>query len=192
MTNVFAIRQGETPWSLSRQHTGFTDVPLSESGRRMAGRLQPLLAKEKFSRVLVSPLQRTRQTCSLAGLGAEAVIEPDLREWNYGEYEGLTPQQIHGMRPGWMIFRDGCPGGESPEEIAVRVDRVIDRVRGCDGDVALFSHGHLLRVLAARWIGLSASGGQHFLLGTGTLCVLGYYRDVPAVKVWNGPIAIEG
>ena len=192
MTNVFAIRHGETPWSLSRQHTGFTDVPLSESGRRMAGRLQPLLAKEKFSRVLVSPLQRTRQTCSLAGLGAEAVIEPDLREWNYGEYEGLTPQQIHGMRPGWMIFRDGCPGGESPEEIAVRVDRVIDRVRGCDGDVALFSHGHLLRVLAARWIGLSASGGQHFLLGAGTLCVLGYYRDVPAVKVWNGPIAIEG
>jgi len=192
MTNVFAIRHGETPWSLSRQHTGFTDVPLSESGRRMAGRLQPLLAKEKFSRVFVSPLQRTRQTCSLAGLGAEAVIEPDLREWNYGEYEGLTPQQIHGMRPGWMIFRDGCPGGESPEEIAVRVDRVIDRVRGCDGDVALFSHGHLLRVLAARWIGLSASGGQHFLLGTGTLCVLGYYRDVPAVKVWNGPIAIEG
>ena len=158
----------------------------------MAGRLRPLLAKEKFSHVLVSPLQRTRQTCSLAGLGAEAVIEPDLREWNYGEYEGLTPQQIHDMRPGWMIFRDGCPGGESPEEIAVRVDRVIDRVRGYDGNVALFSHGHLLRVLAARWIGLSAFGGQHFLLGTGTLCVLGYYRDAPAVKIWNGAIAIEG
>ena len=192
MTSVFAIRHGETAWSLSRQHTGVTDIRLSDGGRRMAERLRPLLAKERFSRVLVSPLQRTRETCSLAELDAEAVIEPDLREWHYGEYEGMTPQQIHDMRPGWMIFRDGCPGGESPEEVGVRVDRVIDRVRRCDGNVALFSHGHVLRVLAARWIGLSASGGQHFLLGTGTLCVLGYYRDAPAVKIWNGPIAIEG
>jgi broad specificity phosphatase PhoE len=152
------------------------------------------LARESFECVLVSPLQRTRETSSLAGVGAEAIVEPDLSEWNYGEYEGLTPQQIHDMRPGWMIFRDGCPGGESPEQIGVRIDRVIERARRCDGNVALFSHGHLLhghllRALAARWIGLSATGGQHFLLGTGALCVLGYYRDEPAVKIWNGPIA---
>ena len=190
MTNVFAIRHGETAWSLSRQHTGVTDIPLTDAGRHLAETLRPWLAREKFARVLVSPLQRTRETCSLAGLGAEAVVEPDLSEWNYGEYEGLTPQQINNMRRGWMIFRDGCPGGESPEQVGVRVDRVIDRVRQCDGNIALFSHGHLLRVLAARWIGLSATDGQHFLLGTGTLCVLGYYRDVPAVKIWNGPIAV--
>jgi broad specificity phosphatase PhoE len=170
VTNVFAIRHGETAWSISRQHTGVTDIPLTDTGRRLAQGLRPLLARERFDCVLVSPLQRTRET----------------------EYEGLTPQQIRDMRPGWMIFRDGCPRGESPEQIGVRVDRVIDRARRCDGNVALFSHGHLLRVLAARWIGLSATGGQYFLLGTGTLCVLGYYRDVPAVKIWNGPIATCG
>jgi broad specificity phosphatase PhoE len=194
VTNVFAMRHGETAWSISRQHTGVTDIQLTDAGRRLSEGLPPLLAREGFECVLVSPLQRTRETSSLAGLGAEAIVEPDLSEWNYGEYEGLTPQQIHDMRPGWMIFRDGCPGGESPEQIGARVDRVIERARRCDGNVALFSHrhllhGHLLRVLAARWIGLSARGGQHFLLGTGTLCVLGYYRDEPAVKIWNGPIA---
>ena len=190
MTDVFAIRHGETAWSISRQHTGVTDIPLTDAGRLLAERLQPLLARERFTRVLVSPLHRTHETCSLAGLGGEAIVEPDLSEWNYGDYEGLTPQQIQDMRPGWMIFGDGCPGGESPEQVGARVDRVISRARDCHGNVALFSHGHLLRVLAARWIGLSARDGQHFLLGTGTLCVLGYYRDVPAVKIWNGPIAI--
>ena len=186
--NVFTIRHGETAWSLSGQHTGTTDIPLTDNGRRLAERLRPVLAKQRFALVLASPLQRARETCDLAGLGDRAVTDPDLVEWNYGEYEGLTPKQIHHARPGWLIFRDGCPGGETPEQVGARVDRVIARARAAEGDVALFAHGHVLRVLVARWIGLPAGSGQHFLLDTGTLCVLGYYRDVPAVKVWNGPI----
>jgi broad specificity phosphatase PhoE len=187
--NVFAIRHGETAWSLSGQHTGTTDIPLTENGRRLAERMRPALAGKAFALVLCSPMQRARDTCGLAGFGAAAVTEPDLVEWNYGQYEGLTPQQIHEGAPGWLIFRDGCPGGESPEQVGARVDRVIARARAANGDVALFAHGHVLRVLAARWIGLPASAGQHFLLDTGTLCVLGFYRDVPAVRVWNGPLA---
>ncbi len=186
--NVFAIRHGETAWSLSGQHTGTTDIPLTDNGRRLAHRIRPVLAKGAFALVLCSPLQRARETCDLAGLGDTAVIEPDLVEWNYGVYEGLTPRQIHQTAPGWLIFRDGCPDGEAPEQVAARVDRVIARARAAEGDVALFAHGHVLRVLAARWIGLPAGSGQHFLLDTGTLCVLGYYRNIPAVKVWNGPL----
>jgi probable phosphoglycerate mutase len=147
-----------------------------------------VLAKEVFAAVLCSPMQRARETCDLVGLGNRAVIDCDLVEWNYGEYEGLTPRQIHEKVPGWLIFRDGCPGGEMPEQVGARVDRVIARARAVEGEVALFAHGHVLRVLAARWIGLPAGGGQHFLLDTGTLCVLGYYREIPAVKVWNGPL----
>jgi broad specificity phosphatase PhoE len=186
--NVFAIRHGETAWSLSGQHTGTTDIPLTDKGRRLAERLRPVLAKETFARVFVSPMQRARQTCELAGLGTAAVINPDLIEWNYGEYEGLTPKQIDEKAPGWLIFRDGCPGGESPEQIGARVDRVVARARAVEGDVALFAHGHVLRVFVARWIGLAADAGQHFLLDTGTLCMLGYYREIPAVKIWNGPL----
>jgi probable phosphoglycerate mutase len=186
--NVFAIRHGETAWSLSGQHTGTTDIPLTDNGRRLAERMRPVLAKEEFALVLCSPMQRARETCELAGLGNKAAIDHDLAEWDYGEYEGQTPRQIHESAPGWLIFRDGCPGGESPAQVGARADRVIARARAVDGDVALFAHGHVLRVLAARWIGLSAGSGQHFLLDTGTLCVLGYYRDIPAVKVWNGPL----
>ena len=186
--NLFAIRHGETAWSLSGRHTGTTDIPLTDNGRRLAARIRPVLAKETFSLVLVSPMRRARETCELAGLGAEAVVEPDLVEWNYGEYEGLTPRQIDKVAPGWLIFRDGCPGGETPEEVGARADRVITRVRAIEGDTALVAHGHVLRVLAARWLGLPASGAQHFLLSTGTLSVLGYYHDIPAVKVWNGPL----
>ena len=186
--NVFAIRHGETAWSLSGRHTGATDIPLTENGRRLAGRLRPALARETFGLVLVSPMQRARQTCELAGLGTAAVIDADLVEWNYGEYEGLTPKQIDEKAPGWLIFRDGCPGGESPAQVGARVDRVMARARAVDGDVALFAHGHVLRVLVARWIGLAAAAGQHFLLDTGTLCVLGYYSAIPAVKIWNGPL----
>jgi broad specificity phosphatase PhoE len=186
--NVFAIRHGETAWSLSGQHTGTTDIPLTDNGRHLAEQLRPGLARETFDLVLVSPLQRARETCALAGLGDAAVIDRDLMEWNYGDYEGLTPKQIHDVQPGWLIFRDGCPGGEMPDQVGVRVDRVIARARAAAGDVALFAHGHVLRVLAARWIGLPAGGGQHFLLDTGTLSVLGYYRDIPALKVWNGPL----
>jgi broad specificity phosphatase PhoE len=186
--NVFAIRHGETAWSLSGQHTGATDIPLTDNGRRLAERMQPVLARETFALVLCSPMQRARETCELAGLGETVLIDPDLVEWNYGEYEGLTPRQIRESAPGWLIFRDGCPGGEAPEQVAERVDRVIARARAVDGDVALFAHGHVLRVLGARWIGLPAGAGQHFLLDTGTRCVLGYYRDIPAVKIWNGPL----
>src|SRR6478672_12802618 len=139
-------------------------------------------------RRLRCPMQRARETCELAGLGDKAVIDPDLVEWNYGEYEGLTPKQIEEKAPGWLIFRDGCPGGEAPEHVGARVDRVIARSRAVEGDTALFAHGHLLRVFVARWIGLPPGGGQHFLLNTGTLCVLGYYRKIPAVRIWNGPL----
>jgi broad specificity phosphatase PhoE len=187
--DVFAIRHGETAWSLTGQHTGTTDIPLTENGRRVAERLRPVLAKESFALVLVSPLQRARETCERAGLGAAAVIEPDLREWNYGEYEGLTTERIHEDAPGWLLFRDGCPAGESPEQVGARADRVIERARSAGGAVALFAHGHILRVLAARWIGSPACAGQHFLLDTGTLCVLAHYRESPAIKIWNGPLA---
>jgi broad specificity phosphatase PhoE len=189
--NVFAIRHGETAWSRSGQHTGTTDIPLTDNGRRLAERMRPVLGTTAFGLVLCSPLQRARETCELAGLGEQAVIDPDLVEWNYGEYEGLTPKQIQAMVPGWRIFRDGCPGGEAPEQVSARVDRVIARSRAVAGNTALFAHGHLLRVFAARWIGLPPSGGQHFLLNTGTLCVLGYYHEIPAVRIWNGPLLDE-
>jgi probable phosphoglycerate mutase len=184
---VFLVRHGETEWSLSAQHTGITDIPLTEDGRRDAKRLKPVLCQTRFSLVLSSPLQRARTTCQLSGLGDRMQIDPDLIEWNYGEYEGLTPEQIHRSAPDWMIFSDGCPGGESPEQIGARVDRVIDRVRAVAGHVALFAHGHVSRVFAARWLGLPPTHGCHFLLDTSTLNILSYYRGLPAVKCWNAP-----
>ena len=182
---VYLIRHGETEWSLSGQHTGITDIPLTENGQKVAKLLQPVLAKETFALVLTSPLQRARKTCELAGLGARAQVDRDLMEWNYGEYEGLTPKQIHAQRPEWVLFNDGCPGGEGPEEVGVRVDRVIARVRAVKGHIALFAHGHIFRVFAARWLGLPARAGCHFLLDTATLNILSYYRGIPAVKRWN-------
>jgi probable phosphoglycerate mutase len=187
---VCLIRHGETEWSLSGQHTGVTDIPLTENGRKVAKLLAPVLAKESFALVLTSPLWRARETCELAGLGERAEIDHDLIEWNYGEYEGLTPKQIHGRAPGWMLFSDGCPGGEAPEQVGARVDRVITRARAVDGHVALFAHGHIFRVFAARWLGLPANAGCHFLLDTATLSVLSYYRGIPAVKRWNAPLVI--
>ena len=151
--DVFVIRHGEAAWSVSGRHTSTTDLPLTDNGRRIAERLRPVLAREGFARVFVSPMRRARETCELAGLGNAAAIDPELAEWSYGEYEGLTPEQIHEKAPDWLIFRDGCPGGETPEQVNARVDRVIARVRAVDGDVALFAHGHVLRVLVARWIG---------------------------------------
>ena len=183
--NVFLIRHGETVWSLGGRHTGTTDIPLTDNGRRLAERLKPILARHTFRLALCSPMLRARETCELAGFGDAAVTEADLVEWNYGEYEGLTTTQIREVAPGWLIFRDGCPAGETPEQVAARVDRVIARSRAIDGDVVLFAHGHVLRVLAARWIGLSALGGQHFMLRTGAVSVLGFYREIPAVRVWN-------
>ncbi|HTN43215.1 MAG TPA: histidine phosphatase family protein [Nitrospiria bacterium] len=183
--HVYLIRHGETEWSLSGQHTGITDIPLTENGRNVARLLKPVLDKESFARVFSSPLRRARETCDLAGFGERAEIDRDLMEWNYGEYEGLTPKQIHTKAPGWMIFSDGCPGGEGPEQVGARADRVIGRVRAVEGNVALFAHGHIFRVFAARWLGLPAAAGRHFLLDTATLNILGYYRDIPAVKRWN-------
>jgi len=182
---VHLIRHGETEWSVSLQHTGVTDIPLTANGRRLARQLKPVLSKGAFAVVLTSPLQRARETCELAGLGGRAEIDRDLMEWDYGDYEGLTPKQIHERAPGWMIFRDGCPGGERPEQVGARVDRVIARVRAAGGDVALFAHGHVFRVFAARWLGLPAGGGRFFLLDTATLNILSYYRGVPAIKRWN-------
>ena len=189
--SVFAIRHGETAWSLSGRHTGTTDIPLTGNGRRLAERMRPVLATTAFSLVFCSPMQRARETCELVGLGDRAIIDSDLVEWNCGKYEGPMPMQIDEVAPGWLIFRDGCPGGEAPEQVGARVDRVIARSRAVAGDTALFAHGHFLRVFAARWIGLPASGGQDFLLNTGTLCVLGYYGEIPAVRIWNRPLLDE-
>jgi broad specificity phosphatase PhoE len=185
---VYLVRHGETEWSLSGQHTGMTDIPLTENGRRTATRLARAVRTESFSLVLASPLLRARVTCELAGLGEYAESDRDLMEWDYGEYEGLTPTQIEAKAPGWILFTDGCPGGESPEEVGVRVDRVIARVRAAQGHVALFAHGHVFRVLAARWLGLPVAAGSHFLLGTATTSILTYYRGIPAIKEWNAPV----
>jgi probable phosphoglycerate mutase len=190
LQQVFLVRHGETEWSLSGQHTGTTDIPLTEHGRQVARQLRPILARESFAMVLTSPLQRARETCRLAGLEDGAKIEPDLVEWNYGRYEGLTPEQIHKTAPGWLLFRDGCPGGEQPEHIGARVDRVIATVRAIEGNIVLFAHGHVLRVLAARWLTLPPSAGQHFLLDTATTNILSYYRDVPAIRRWNAPVQL--
>jgi broad specificity phosphatase PhoE len=185
---LYLIRHGETEWSLNGRHTGTTDIPLTENGRRVAKLLAAALAKEKFALVLTSPLKRARETCELAGFGGRAEIDRDLMEWNYGAYEGLAPEEIHAQAPGWIIFTDGCPGGETPEQVGTRVDRVIAKVRAVEGDAALFAHGHLFRVFAARWLALSAAAGSHFLLDTATLNILSYYRGTPAVKRWNAPL----
>jgi broad specificity phosphatase PhoE len=188
---VLLVRHGETEWSLNGRHTGLSDIPLTENGRLVAAQWRPILARKTFELVLTSPLQRARVTCELAGLGDRSVVDRDLMEWDYGAYEGLTPQQIRAGRPGWLIFRDGCPGGETPEQVGARVDRVIAKARAATGDVALFAHGHLLRVLAARWIGLEAQGGIHFLLDTATACVLSSYHGTPAIRRWNAPLTVE-
>ena len=157
---VYLARHGETAWTLSGQHTGLTDLPLTERGERNARRLEERLRGLSFAKVFTSPLQRARRTCELAGFGAVAEIDRDLVEWNYGEYEGRRTADIHRERPDWQLFRDGCPGGESPSEVAARADRAMKRVRAIEGNVLLFSSGHFLRVLAARWLGLEAGGWQ--------------------------------
>jgi probable phosphoglycerate mutase len=187
-SQIFLIRHGETQWALTGQHTGRTDLPLTENGERRAAALQAPLQGIAFARVLVSPLQRARRTCELAGLGGAAMIEPDLMEWNYGEYEGRTTADIRREHPGWSVFRDGAPGGESVEQVATRADRLLANLRAIDGRVALFSHGQFLRALAMRWVGLAVSGGRHFCLDTGAISILGYERaneETPAVVLWN-------
>ncbi|MFQ5658057.1 MAG: histidine phosphatase family protein [Candidatus Methylomirabilales bacterium] len=187
---IYLVRHGETEWTMSGQHTGVTDIPLTENGRKRAKLWQPVLARESFALVLTSPLHRARETCELSGLGDKAAVDPDLVEWNYGEYEGLTPRQIHEKAPGWMIFTDGAPGGDTPGQMGARVDRVIAKVRAANGNVAVFAHGHFLRVLAARWLGLPANDGRYFLLDPGTLSILSYYRGLPAIRRWNAQATV--
>ena len=187
LPEIHVIRHGETAWTESGQHTGLTDIPLTERGERQARQFGEHLRGRTFAYVFTSPLQRARRTCELAGFGAMAQIDPDLVEWNYGEYDGLTRAEILDRRPGWQVFRDGCPGGESVAEVGARADRVMARLRSLDGDVLLFSSGHFTRVFAARWLGLDASCGRWFLLSTTTLSILGYDHDKsePVIRLWN-------
>jgi probable phosphoglycerate mutase len=188
LPRVFLIRHGETAWSLSGQHTGVTDIPLTENGRVVARRLAPALAQERFALVLSSPRQRAQETARIAGFAGAVRVDPDLAEWNYGEYEGLTTPQIRERVPGWTVFTHPCPGGETGAQVSARADRVLARARAGAGDVALFSHGHMGRVLAARWLELPPEAGRHFLLGTATLNVLGWERSTPAIAIWNAPL----
>jgi probable phosphoglycerate mutase len=184
---IYLARHGETAWSLSGQHTGRTDLPLTEGGERNGRALGARLHGLVFAKIFTSPLLRAVRTCELAGFGSTAERDPDLMEWDYGRYEGRRTAEILKERPDWQLFRDGCPGGESPAEIGARADRVVNRVRGIQGDVLLFSSAHFLRVLAARWLGLEPAGGRYFLLGTAGLCVLGYEHNLaePAIRLWN-------
>jgi broad specificity phosphatase PhoE len=188
LSHLYLMRHGETAWSLSGQHTGRTDIPLIEQGEQDARKLAERLRAVKFSRVFTSPLLRARRTCELAGMGDLAEIEPDLAEWDYGEYEGLRPVDIRKARPDWNVFGDGCPGGESPAQVSERADRLIARLRALEGNIAIFSHGHFGRVLAARWIGLEIRQAQNLLLSTASISILGYEHnvaEVPAIVLWN-------
>ena len=189
MGEALLIRHGQTEWSRDGRHTGRSDVPLTEIGREQAQALRPGLAGRNPACVLVSPLSRARETCALAGFGERAETDPDLVEWDYGEYEGLTSPQIRGQQPEWSLWRDGCPGGESPADVGARADRVLARIAGIDGDGIVFSHGHFLRVLASRWIGLEAAAGAKLGLDVATLSALGHEHDVDRViRVWNAPL----
>jgi broad specificity phosphatase PhoE len=183
---IVLVRHGATEWSVAGKHTGRTDVPLTDDGRRDAERLRERLAGRAFALVLSSPLARARETAERAGLGDRAQIDDDLREFDYGEYEGRTTPEIREERPGWSVWRDGAPGGERPDDVGQRADRVIARVLEAGGDVAVFAHGHLLRVLGARWIELPAAYGGHMALSTGAVCELGYERERRAIWLWNG------
>jgi broad specificity phosphatase PhoE len=184
---VYLARHGETAWTVSGQHTGHTDIPLTANGEAQAERLGERLRGMTFASVLVSPLRRARRTCELAGFGSEAAIEPDLIEWNYGAYEGRRTVEIHAENPDWQLFRDGAPGGESPEDVGARADRVIRRVRATGGDVLVFSSSHFLRVFTARWLGVEARAGRFFVLDTATLSAVGYEHDLsqPVIRLWD-------
>ena len=190
---IYLARHGETAWSLSGQHTGLTDLPLTERGQQHARLLGERLRGLTFARVLTSPLQRAARTCELVGLGAVAEIDHDLVEWNYGEYEGRTTADIRSQRPDWQLFRDGCPGGETPDQVGARADRVIRRLRAIQGDTLIFSSAHFLRVLAVRWVALEPAAGKSFVLGTASLSALGYEHDrsQPVIRLWNETRHVE-
>lgn len=179
------VRHGETEWSRAGKHTGRTDVPLTEAGRQEAQAVGAALAKHRFALVLTSPLARAAETCRLAGLGETAEERDDLREWDYGAYEGRTTAEIRAKRPGWSLWADGAPDGETAAEVGERADRVIAELCSVDGDVAVFAHGHLLRVVAARWLGLEPGAGRMFALDPATISILGYERETPVIRLWN-------
>jgi broad specificity phosphatase PhoE len=188
LPRIYLIRHGETEWSLASRHTGCTDIPLTGQGDQDARRLGERLRDLRFSQVFTSPRQRARRTCELAGLGPAAKIEPNLAEWDYGDYEGQHSVDIRKGRPDWNLFRDGCPRGEMPARVSDRADRLIVRLRALDGNVAIFSHGHFGCILAVRWIGLPVIEAQHFLLGTASLSILGCepnHPEVPVIELWN-------
>ena len=182
---LVVIRHGATEWSRSGQHTGHTDIPLLPEGEAQARATAALIAGQEFALVLTSPLQRARHTCELVGLGTQAQIEPNLIEWDYGEYEGITSAQIHGTVPGWTVWTDAIPGGESIEQVAARADAVIERVLAADGDCAVFAHGHILRMVTARWCQLDPIEGRRFVLDPATLSVLGWEHEARAILQWN-------
>jgi broad specificity phosphatase PhoE len=184
---VYLVRHGETEWSLSGQHTGSTDIPLTENGREVARRLGDKLRELHFAAVWSSPMSRAIDTARLAGFEHDVRIDDNLGEWDYGEYEGLTTPQIREREPNWFLFRDGAPGGETPDQVGARADRVIAEARAVDGDVLLFAHGHILRVVAARWLGYPAGDGGHFSLGTATISIVGYEHEVASMWRWNAP-----
>jgi broad specificity phosphatase PhoE len=186
---VVLVRHGETEWSRAGKHTGHTDIPLTETGRRQAEAVGAALRRRKLALVLTSPLQRAAETCRLAGFGDVAELRDELKEWDYGAYEGRKTVEIREERPDWSLWRDGVPDGEMPADVAARVDRMIVEVRSADGDVAIFAHGHVLRVLAARWLGLGPEGGQLFALDPATLSALGYERETPVIRLWNAPLS---
>jgi probable phosphoglycerate mutase len=179
------VRHAETEWSRTGRHTGLTDIPLTDAGRATARALAPRLSSWRFERVLVSPLKRARETCDLSGLGERAEVLDDLHEWDYGEYEGLTTDEIRARRPDWELWRDGCPGGESPDQVGARADRVIAAVSQAHGAVAVFSHGHMLRVIGARWIELPPREGGRLGLSAGAISVLGHERETRVLSLWN-------
>jgi probable phosphoglycerate mutase len=187
LPKIYLARHGETAWSLSGRHTGLTNVPLTGRGEQKARRLGERLGDLAFTKVFTSPLQRAARTCELAGFGAVAETDRELVEWDYGKYEGLRTAEIHAQRPDWQLFRDGCPGGESPDQIGARADRVLNRLRATRGDVLIFSSGHFLRVLAVRWLGLEPEAGKNFMLETASLSALGYENNLsqPVVRLWN-------
>ena len=192
---VYAVRHGETEWSLSGQHTGVTDIPLTAHGEADARKLSARLGGLKFAAVFTSPLQRARKTCELAGFGAQAEVLSDAIEWNYGKYEGVKTHDIHKEQPDWNLFRDGCPEGETADMVGARADRVIARIRAINGDVIVFSSSHFLRVFAARWIGFPPTGGAHFILGTTGVNVFGYEHNnlaEPVIRMWNDTRHLEG
>jgi broad specificity phosphatase PhoE len=182
---IFIVRHGETEWSLSGQHTSSTDLPLTAAGREQVSGLIPALTAERFNLVLSSPLRRARETCELTGFAGVAQTCADLREWEYGDYEGLTTPEIRTRDPHWDLWRDGCPGGELPAEIGARVDRVLAQFAEVDGDGLAFAHGHVLRVLTARWLEMEVAAGAHFKLAAGAVGVLGYERETPVLDRWN-------